>query len=112
MATPAPILAPAAFRPEPHLRVVRAMVVAEERATSSVPRKVLLLVASVALGFVLALVLRAQSERQIDPDQAWFWTPEWLAGELEADAEMAAGRGRFFESDEAFLAHLDEVDTE
>jgi hypothetical protein len=82
------------------------------RAASSVPRKVLLLVASVALGFVLALVLHAQSERQIDPDPAWFWTPEWLAGELEADAEIAAGQGRFFESDEAFLAHLDEVDTE
>ena len=112
MAMPAPILAPAAFRPEAHLRVVNAMVVAQERATSSVPRKALLLVAGVALGFVLALVLRARSERQTDPDQAWFWTSEWLAGELEADAEMAAGQGRVFESTEAFLAHLDDVGTE
>jgi hypothetical protein len=24
--------------------------------------------------------------------QAWFWTPEWQAGEEEADADIAAGR--------------------
>jgi len=27
----------------------------------------------------------------IDPDQAWFWTPEWQAKEREVDEEMAAG---------------------
>ncbi|OHV39702.1 hypothetical protein BBK14_13605 [Parafrankia soli] len=25
-----------------------------------------------------------------DPDQAWFWTPQWQAGEAEASAEIAA----------------------
>jgi len=30
----------------------------------------------------------------IDPDQAWFWTPEWLAGEREVDAELASGKKR------------------
>jgi hypothetical protein len=44
----------------------------------------------------------------IDPDQAWFWTPEWQAKEREADADKAAGRVERFESDEAFLAALDE----
>src|SRR5438874_2174149 len=30
--------------------------------------------------------------RSIDPDQAWFWTPEWQAKEREADEDYAAGR--------------------
>jgi hypothetical protein len=44
----------------------------------------------------------------IDPDQAWFWTPEWQAKEREADADKAAGRVERFESDEAFTAALQE----
>ena len=44
----------------------------------------------------------------IDASQAWFWTPEWQAGEREADADLAAGRSDRYESDEAFLAALKE----
>jgi hypothetical protein len=44
----------------------------------------------------------------IDPDQAWFWTPEWQAKEREADADKAAERVERFESDEAFMAALEE----
>lgn len=43
----------------------------------------------------------------IDATQAWFWTPEWQAGEREADADIAAGRVERFESDEEFLAALE-----
>ena len=43
----------------------------------------------------------------IDATQAWFWTPEWQAGEREADADMAAGRFDRYESDEEFLAALE-----
>ena len=42
----------------------------------------------------------------IDATQAWFWTPEWQAGERQADAEIAAGLGERFESDEDFLEAL------
>ena len=46
----------------------------------------------------------------IDPDQAWFWTPEWQAREREVDEEMAAGiPGRVFDSGEEFLAYLEAV---
>jgi antitoxin PrlF len=107
MAMPAPVLSTRVFRPEPHLRVVKAMVQAQERATSSIPSKVLLAAAAVGVAVVLFLVLRTGAQ-ETDPDQAWFWTPEWLAGELEADAEIAAGRGTFYASDEEFLASLDE----
>ena len=40
-------------------------------------------------------------------DQAWFFTPEWLAGEREADADIAAGRGTVHESAEDMFGHLD-----
>lgn len=43
----------------------------------------------------------------IPRDQEWFWTPEWQAGEAEADADIAAGRTTFYASDEEFLASLD-----
>lgn len=39
----------------------------------------------------------------IDAAQAWFWTPEWQAGEREASAERAAGQGTRYESAEDFL---------
>lgn len=45
-------------------------------------------------------------------DQAWYWTPEWQEGERAADADLAARRTRVFESEEEFLAALeDAVDT-
>ena len=41
----------------------------------------------------------------IDPDQAWFWTPEWQGGEREADEEIARegkGYGPFNSVEEMF----------
>lgn len=43
-------------------------------------------------------------------DQAWFWTPDWQAGEREVDAAIAAGRTTYFGSAEEFLAALDSYD--
>ena len=43
----------------------------------------------------------------IPTDQAWFFTPAWLAGEREADEDIAAGRGASHESAEDMFAHLD-----
>ena len=45
----------------------------------------------------------------IPTDQAWFFTPEWLAGEREADQELAAGRGSVHESAEDMFGHLDSL---
>lgn len=44
------------------------------------------------------------SER--NPDQAWFWTEEWQAGEREADAQIANDEGTFYASSEEFLESL------
>jgi AbrB family looped-hinge helix DNA binding protein len=45
----------------------------------------------------------------IPTDQAWFFTPEWLAGEREADEDIAAGRGTVHESAEEMFTYLDEL---
>lgn len=45
----------------------------------------------------------------IPDDQAWFWTPEWLAKEHEVDEAVARGeRGTVYEDGEAFLGALAE----
>ncbi len=46
--------------------------------------------------------------KMIDATQAWFWQPEWQAGEREAAADLAAGRSRVLDSSEAFLSSLEE----
>lgn len=50
------------------------------------------------------ILLRPQ--KVIDATQAWFWTPEWQAGEREADADIAAGRVETFASGDEFLGAL------
>ncbi len=51
------------------------------------------------------ILLRTQ--KVIDANQAWFWTPEWQAGEREADANAAAGKGEFFASAEELLQGIE-----
>jgi hypothetical protein len=44
---------------------------------------------------------------EIDPDQAWFWTREWIAGEIEVELAIREGRMTYHDSDEEFLAALE-----
>lgn len=53
------------------------------------------------------ILLRPQ--KVIDATQAWFWTPEWQAGEREADADIDAGRVETFASGEEFLDALRKI---
>jgi AbrB family looped-hinge helix DNA binding protein len=50
------------------------------------------------------ILLRPQ--KLIDATQAWFWSPEWQAGEREADADLAAGHLETFTSDQEFVEAL------
>jgi hypothetical protein len=46
--------------------------------------------------------------KRIDPDQLWFWTPEWQAKEREVDESLARGEpGTIHESSKEFLASLE-----
>jgi hypothetical protein len=53
-----------------------------------------------------AVFLRSLSNSRIDPEQAWFWTPDWLSGELETDREAATDPGDMYEDADAFKAAL------
>lgn len=55
-----------------------------------------------------AILLEEITDGRIDPEQAWFWTREWQEKEREADEDLAAERSTRYESDEDFLAALDE----
>lgn len=54
-----------------------------------------------------AALLDELAQGRIDPDQWWFWTPEWQQKEREADEDLAAGRTTRYDSDEEFLAALE-----
>ena len=45
---------------------------------------------------------------EIDPSQAWFWTPEWQAAERAADEDLRAGRYTDFPTMDELIADLDE----
>lgn len=45
----------------------------------------------------------------VPADQAWFWTPEWQAGERQVDENYAAGRFEQHENVEEFVAALEEI---
>lgn len=40
---------------------------------------------------------------EIDPAQAWFWTPEWQAKERQVDDDLAAGRYQDFDNTDDFF---------
>lgn len=56
-----------------------------------------------------ARLVNESMDRDHDRDQSWFWTEEWQEGEREASAYIAAGEMEHFDSDEEFLAALDEL---
>jgi antitoxin PrlF len=45
----------------------------------------------------------------VPTDQAWYFTPERLAGKRQADDEIATDRGTVHYSGEAMVAHLDNL---
>ena len=50
------------------------------------------------------ILLRPQ--KLIDATQAWFWSPEWQAGESEVDSQKVSGRGQRFASSEQLVEAL------
>lgn len=58
-----------------------------------------------------SLVEWHQSHRpKIDSEQAWFWTPEWQAGERKASRQLQTESGEVYENGKDFLAAFDGED--
>ncbi len=53
-----------------------------------------------------AVLLRGLFSGRIDPDQGWFWNPDWLCGELEIDREAMTEPGVVYNDAGAFKAAL------
>ena len=58
------------------------------------------------VGEHLNVTIRPIAPQGADPSQAWFWAPEWQAGERAVDEEIAAGRLQRFDNLESFIANL------
>lgn len=54
---------------------------------------------------IVASVRLARHVRDLQ-QQAWFWTPSWLEGEAQAQADLAAGRFERFDDADHFLKSL------
>lgn len=54
----------------------------------------------------LTVTVRPIAPKGTNPSQAWFWAPEWQAGEQAVDEEIAAGNLRRFDDVESFIAEL------
>jgi hypothetical protein len=53
-----------------------------------------------------AVLLRSLARGRIDREQTWFWTSDWLAGELEAEREADTDPGVVYEDAKTFKAAL------
>jgi antitoxin PrlF len=49
-----------------------------------------------------------ENDRLDNFDQAWFWTPEWQAGERETDEDIKAGHYKDFATIYDLLADLND----
>lgn len=43
---------------------------------------------------------------EIDPAQAWFWKPEWLDGEIQAEQDLRSGNYEEFDNLDDFIDSL------
>ena len=56
--------------------------------------------------------IEVKNDKERDPDQAWYWTPEWQKAEREAEEEIQAGRVDEHETGEDFLKALQDITDE
>src|ERR1700741_2220160 len=99
----------------PRSRSEKAMPLPSEvqEMTTTEPRKHLPeLVNMAAYGHVTTVLTRdgRRLARIVPEEDAWVFSPAWQDKLREAAADVAAGRVRRFESDDEFLAHLDDLD--
>lgn len=70
------------------------------------------LVTLAAYGHVTTILVRdgRRLARIVPEEDSWIYSPAWRDRLREAEADIAAGRVRRFDTDEDFLAHLAGID--
>jgi hypothetical protein len=86
----------------------------QEMSTTEARKRLPELVNMAAYGHVTTVLVRdgRRLARIVPEEDAWVYSPPWQDKLREAQADITAGRVRRFESDDEFLAHLDELDGE
>jgi hypothetical protein len=72
------------------------------------------LVNMAAYGHVTTVLTRdgRRLARIVPEEDAWVYSPAWQEKLQQAEADLAAGRVRRFDSDDEFLGHLEAIDDE
>jgi PHD/YefM family antitoxin component YafN of YafNO toxin-antitoxin module len=86
----------------------------QEMTTTEARKHLPELVSMAAYGHVTTVLTRdgRRLARIIAEEDAWIYSPAWQEKLREAEADLAAGRVRRFDSDEEFLNHLEAIDGE
>jgi antitoxin (DNA-binding transcriptional repressor) of toxin-antitoxin stability system len=84
----------------------------QEMTTTEARKRLPDLVNMAAYGHVTTVLVRdgRRLARIVPEEDAWVYSPAWQDRLREAEADMAAGRVRRFDTDDDFLAHLGDLD--
>jgi antitoxin (DNA-binding transcriptional repressor) of toxin-antitoxin stability system len=84
----------------------------QEMTTTEARKHLPDLVNMAAYGHVTTVLVRdgRRLARIVPEEDAWIYSPAWQEKLREAEADITAGRVQRFDSDDAFLTHLDELD--
>jgi antitoxin (DNA-binding transcriptional repressor) of toxin-antitoxin stability system len=86
----------------------------QEMTTTEARKHLPDLVNMAAFGHVTTVLVRdgRRLARIVPEEDAWVYSPAWQDKLREAEADIAAGRVRRFDTDDDFLAHLGDLDDE
>ena len=86
----------------------------QEMTTTEARKHLPELVNMAAYGHVTTVLVRdgRRLARIVPEEDAWVHSPAWQGKLREAEADVAAGRVRRFDSGNDFLAHLEQLDDE
>ncbi len=84
----------------------------QEMTTTEARKRLPDLVNMAAFGHVTTVLVRdgRRLARIVPEEDAWVYSPVWQEKLREAEADIAAGRVRQFDTDDDFLTHLEELD--
>ena len=86
----------------------------QEMTTTEARKRLPELVNMAAYGHVTTVLVRdgRRLARIVPEEDAWIYSPAWQDKLREAEADVAAGRVRRFDTDDDFLTHLENLDDE